>query len=136
MPPAPLVPPKRRRRARQSATGAQLRDAGPNFISVSNVVATANFGVKLDLRRIAWSCCGEYNPDSFAAASLRLRNPKTTALVFSSGRLVCTGAPSERAAVCAMFRAGSRGRVLPVPRRRAVVRGRGGARRQWMRVSG
>jgi TATA-box binding protein (TBP) (component of TFIID and TFIIIB) len=34
---------------------------------------------------------GEYNPSTFAAVQLRLSNPRTTALVFASGNVVCTG---------------------------------------------
>ena len=97
-PPAP----KRRRKAKEVI--GDHEQEGPEAVVISNVVATANLGVRLDLQRIAWECCGEFNPDSFAAASLRLKNPKTTALVFSSGRLVCTGATSEAAAVRAIYR--------------------------------
>ena len=32
----------------------------------------------------------EYNPRRFAAVVMRLRKPKTTALVFASGKMVCT----------------------------------------------
>jgi TATA-box binding protein (TBP) (component of TFIID and TFIIIB) len=31
----------------------------------------------------------------FAAVIMRIRDPKTTALVFASGKMVCTGAKSE-----------------------------------------
>lgn len=31
----------------------------------------------------------------FAAVIMRLRDPKTTALIFSSGKMVCTGAKTE-----------------------------------------
>lgn len=37
----------------------------------------------------------EYNPKRFAAVIMRIREPKTTALIFSSGKIVCTGARSE-----------------------------------------
>lgn len=36
----------------------------------------------------------EYNPKRFAACILRFREPKTTALVFATGKMVCTGAKS------------------------------------------
>jgi len=39
----------------------------------------------------------EYNPKRFAAVIMRLRDPKTTALIFSSGKMVCTGAKTEEA---------------------------------------
>lgn len=37
----------------------------------------------------------EYKPKRFAAAIMRIREPKTTALIFGSGKMVCTGAKSE-----------------------------------------
>jgi len=37
----------------------------------------------------------EYNPKRFAAVIMRIREPKTTALIFASGKMVCTGAKSE-----------------------------------------
>lgn len=53
-------------------------------------------GAKLDLRKIALNCRNaEYNPKRFAAVIMRIREPKTTALIFTSGKMVCTGAKSE-----------------------------------------
>jgi transcription initiation factor TFIID TATA-box-binding protein len=75
-----------------SATGV-----GPHGIvpQIQNVVSTANLGTKLDLKKIALSVRNaEYNPKRFAAVIMRLTNPKTTALVFGSGKIVCTGAKS------------------------------------------
>jgi len=37
----------------------------------------------------------EYNPKRFAAVIMRIREPKTTALIFSTGKIVVTGAKSE-----------------------------------------
>ncbi|XVE62433.1 hypothetical protein DITRI_Ditri06bG0117800 [Diplodiscus trichospermus] len=34
----------------------------------------------------------EYNPEKFAAVVMRIKETKTTALIFSSGNMVCTGA--------------------------------------------
>lgn len=63
---------------------------------LQNIVSTANLGLKLDLRMIALTCRNtEYNPKRFAAVIIRIRDPKTTALVFSSGKMVITGAKSE-----------------------------------------
>ena len=36
-----------------------------------------------------------FSTQRFAAAIMRIRNPKTTALIFSSGKMVCTGAKTE-----------------------------------------
>jgi transcription initiation factor TFIID TATA-box-binding protein len=60
------------------------------------VVGTVNLGCKLDLKEITWKGkATEYNPNRFAAVIMRLRNPKTTGLIFSSGKMVITGARSE-----------------------------------------
>ena len=57
-----------------------------------------NLCVPLDLRKIALNARNaEYNPKRFAAVIMRIREPKTTALIFSSGKMVCTGAKSEDA---------------------------------------
>ena len=63
---------------------------------LQNIVSTANLSIKLDLRKIALNCRNaEYNPKRFAAVIIRIREPKTTALIFSSGKMVITGAKSE-----------------------------------------
>ena len=36
-----------------------------------------------------------FSSQRFAAAIMRIRAPKTTALIFSSGKMVCTGAKTE-----------------------------------------
>jgi len=53
---------------------------------------------KLDLKKIALKARNaEYNPKRFAAVIIRIRDPKTTALIFASGKMVCTGAKNEKA---------------------------------------
>ena len=37
----------------------------------------------------------EYNPRWFAALVMRIKEPKATALIFSSGKIVCTGSKDE-----------------------------------------
>ena len=68
------------------------------FISSSqNVVATVNLECSLDLKQIALHARNaEYNPKRFAAVIMRIREPKSTALIFASGKMVCTGAKSEQ----------------------------------------
>lgn len=64
---------------------------------IQNVVATTNLDVSLDLKQIALRARNaEYNPKRFAAVIMRIRDPKTTALIFSSGKIVVTGAKSEK----------------------------------------
>jgi len=63
---------------------------------LQNIVCTVNLGCKLDLKKIALQARNaEYNPKRFAAVIMRIRDPRTTALIFSSGKMVCTGAKSE-----------------------------------------
>jgi transcription initiation factor TFIID TATA-box-binding protein len=66
--------------------------------TLQNIVSTVNLGVPLDLKKIALHARNaEYNPKRFAAVIMRIRDPRTTALIFSSGKMVCTGAKSEEA---------------------------------------
>ena len=37
----------------------------------------------------------EYNPKRFVAVIMRIRKPRTTALLFNSGKMVCIGAKDE-----------------------------------------
>lgn len=68
----------------------------PMAPKLENIVSTVNFDCELDLRQIALHAKNaEYNPKRFAAVIMRIRTPKTTALVFHSGKMVCTGAKSE-----------------------------------------
>jgi transcription initiation factor TFIID TATA-box-binding protein len=64
--------------------------------TLQNIVSTVNLGVALDLKAIALHARNaEYNPKRFSAVIMRIRDPKTTALIFASGKMVCTGAKSE-----------------------------------------
>tara|TARA_B100000161_G_scaffold264797_1_gene238942 strand:- start:405 stop:1100 length:696 start_codon:yes stop_codon:yes gene_type:complete len=91
---------------------ASSEDVCPPF-ELQNVVATFNLGVKhLNLRKISLEKSFiEYNPSKFAAATLRLRSPRTTALAFASGNMVVTGAKTEH-----MSRLASRKYVLVLQR--------------------
>ena len=63
---------------------------------LQNIVATCNLAAELDLKTIAMHAYNaEYNPKRFAAVIMRIRDPKTTALIFKSGKMVVTGAKSE-----------------------------------------
>lgn len=50
----------------------------------------------MDLLKIGTHCRNaQYNPKRFAALIMRMRDPKTTALIFKNGKMVITGAKSE-----------------------------------------
>jgi transcription initiation factor TFIID TATA-box-binding protein len=66
------------------------------YINIENVVATATLNQNIDLNSIVRIFPGvEYRPEQFPGLVYRLRKPKTTTLIFSSGKMVCTGAKSE-----------------------------------------
>ena len=68
------------------------------FINIENVVATASVHQNIDLNSIVRTFPGvEYRPEQFPGLVYHLKNPKTT-LIFGSGKMVCTGAKSERQA--------------------------------------
>ena len=63
---------------------------------LQNIVSTWNLCWRLDLSKIAMQAKNtEFNPKRFAAAIMKIKHPKTTALIFSSGKMVWTGAKSE-----------------------------------------
>lgn len=67
------------------------------MIRIENIVATVTLDQGLDLGAIARSIPNvEYDPEEFPGLVLRLDNPKLTALVFSTGKMVITGAKSTQ----------------------------------------
>ncbi|KAF2086720.1 TATA-box-binding protein [Saccharata proteae CBS 121410] len=76
--------------------GAQTNGVSGIVPTLQNIVATVNLDCRLDLKTIALHARNaEYNPKRFAAVIMRIREPKTTALIFASGKMVVTGAKSE-----------------------------------------
>ncbi|KAJ8681259.1 hypothetical protein QAD02_017046 [Eretmocerus hayati] len=63
---------------------------------LQNVVSTSNLCCELKLMYInTRTRNSEYNPARFTGLVMRIRNPRATALIFRSGKLVCTGARCE-----------------------------------------
>ena len=80
---------------------AQVRPLAKNdaYIHIENVVASATLNQRIDLNSIVRIFPGvEYRPEQFPGLVYRLKKPKTATLIFSSGKMVCTGAKSERLA--------------------------------------
>eukprot|EP00750_Incisomonas_marina_P025477 INCI5494.1.p1 GENE.INCI5494.1~~INCI5494.1.p1 ORF type:complete len:196 (-),score=22.06 INCI5494.1:248-835(-) len=74
-------------------------------IELQNVTCTVDLGVKLNLVHVNESLRNsEYEPRRFCAAVVRQSKPRTTALVFSTGKVVCTGAKSPEEAKLAAKR--------------------------------
>lgn len=69
---------------------------GINGLTIQNIVASANVGAELNLNQIAFQLEGtEYEPEQFPGLVYRLNGPKTVFLLFSSGKVICTGGKSE-----------------------------------------
>jgi len=72
-------------------------------VEIENVVATADLNQHLDLDAILKVTPGaKYNPQRFPGLVYKLKKPKTTTLLFTSGKMVCTGARSVKSAKTAI----------------------------------
>ena len=68
-------------------------------INIVNVVASASVDQKINLLDILKTFRNvEYRPKRFPGLVFRLKRPKTATLIFSTGKMVCTGAKSEKMA--------------------------------------
>ncbi len=64
-------------------------------IKIENVVASTQIGENIDLNKIAREVPdSEYKPKQFPGLVLRIKEPKAAALIFRSGKVVCTGSKS------------------------------------------
>lgn len=72
-------------------------------IEIQNVVASVTINQRLDLPQIQRTFPDvEYKPAQFPGLVFRLQKPKTATLIFSSGKMVCTGAKSEQESIKAV----------------------------------
>ncbi|MBN1386455.1 TATA-box-binding protein [Candidatus Woesearchaeota archaeon] len=66
-----------------------------NDIKVVNIVVSTSLEHDIPLEKMAATLSNtEYNPEQFPGLVIRIKEPKTSALIFSSGKIVCTGARS------------------------------------------
>tara|TARA_Y100000034_G_C6905177_1_gene419742 strand:- start:736 stop:1341 length:606 start_codon:yes stop_codon:yes gene_type:complete len=64
-------------------------------LKVVNIVASTSLEHDIPLIKLAETLPNtEYNPEQFPGLVMRIKDPKTSALIFSSGKIVCTGARS------------------------------------------
>jgi len=62
-------------------------------IAVVNIVISSALEKDIPLEKMAATLSNtEYNPEQFPGLVLRIKEPKTSALIFSSGKIVLTGA--------------------------------------------
>ena len=64
-------------------------------IKIENVVASTSIGIEINLKQVLLASEGaDYDPERFPGLVYRTKDPKTAALIFRSGKIVCTGAKS------------------------------------------
>ena len=64
---------------------------------VTNIVATVSLDREINLDKLVRIVDGvDYEPEQFPGAILRIKNPKTTFLIFTTGKCVATGAKSVK----------------------------------------
>jgi transcription initiation factor TFIID TATA-box-binding protein len=72
-------------------------------IRIQNIVASAALNQRISLKSIVEKFPqAEYSPKVFPGLVFRLKKPKTATLIFETGKMVCTGAKSEKEAVQAV----------------------------------
>ena len=74
-------------------------------IRIENVVASATLNQRIDLNAVVkGNPLVEYRPEKFPGLVFRLKRPKTAILIFSTGKMVCTGAKSTKEAKKAVMK--------------------------------
>jgi transcription initiation factor TFIID TATA-box-binding protein len=72
-------------------------------IHIQNIVASAALNQRISLKTIVEKFPhAEYSPRVFPGLVFRLKKPKTATLIFETGKMVCTGAKSEKEAIQAV----------------------------------
>ena len=76
----------------------RIRKVGINLptrfdVQVENIVASSKIQAQLNLEEIAFSLeNAEYEPEQFPGLVYRINEPRVAFLLFSSGKIICTGA--------------------------------------------
>ncbi len=84
-------------------------------IKVENVVAFASLGKDISLTKIIEKLEDvEYEPERFPGVVYRIKSPRVATLIFSSGKIVCTGARNIKLAKEAMHKVVDRIREIEV----------------------
>ena len=72
------------------------KGAGSEFeVKIQNIVAFTDLGKKVSLEKVLAKLENtEYQPEQFPGLIYRMQNPRASALIFSQGKIVCTGTKS------------------------------------------
>ncbi len=85
-------------------------------IIIQNIVASASVNQTINLKLTAERFPqAEYSPRVFPGLVFRLKKPKTATLIFETGKMVCTGAKSEKEAIRAVNKVTRELRTKGVP---------------------
>jgi len=95
-------------------------ETSPCNVKIQNVVAVASLDQKIDLLAIMKVFRNvDYRPKRFPGLVFRLKRPKTSILIFTTGKMVCTGARSEKEAFSMVRRV-----VRDLKKEGFIIRGR------------
>ncbi|XP_046372465.1 TATA box-binding protein-like 1 [Haliotis rufescens] len=90
------IPPELLNGLMGNGNGAEHVDDEPVVdITINNVVCSFNTRCHLNLKRIALEGCHVEYKQEQGMLNMKLRRPYTTASIWSSGKITCTGATSE-----------------------------------------
>jgi transcription initiation factor TFIID TATA-box-binding protein len=65
-------------------------------MQIQNIVASAGLGGRIDLEKSTYALKRTmYEPEQFPGLIYRMDDPKSVILIFSTGKLVCTGTKKE-----------------------------------------
>jgi transcription initiation factor TFIID TATA-box-binding protein len=85
-------------------------------IHIQNIVASVALNQRISLTKIVEKFpFAEYSPRVFPGLVFRLKKPKTATLIFETGKMVCTGAKSEKEAIQAVNKVTSELRKHGIP---------------------
>ncbi len=74
-----------------------IKVTGKPKITVQNIVASGSINISLNLNYLALELENtEYEPEQFPGLVYKLIEPNATFLLFSNGKIVCTGTKSEK----------------------------------------
>src|SRR3989338_7598845 len=86
----PKAKPTKAAKSKESIKGTE---PAKRDIQIVNIVVSTSLEHDIPLEKMAATLSNtEYNPEQFPGLVIRIKEPKTSALIFSSGKVVCTGA--------------------------------------------
>lgn len=85
---------KAKQKVSEKPKKSSVKQTANKPIEIVNIVVSGAVDQdKIPLEKMAATLPNtEYNPEQFPGLVLRIRDPKTSALIFNSGKIVCTGA--------------------------------------------